>query len=60
MLHCIHTFIVVEMNNTSLHSIVRNQDKVSQAYEMFVSKKDYIPNEQRFILLLEMNKVSLC
>ena len=38
MLRCIRAF-VVETNNASLHGIVRNQDKVSQAYEISVSKK---------------------
>ena len=58
MLRCIRAFVVVETKNASLHGIVRNQDKVSQAHEISV-RNDYIPNEQRFILLLETN-VSLC
>ena len=49
----------------SLHGFVRNQEKVSQAYEMSVSKKRvhtkrttlhfFVRNGERFPLLLEMN-----
>ena len=44
----------------SLHGIVRNQERVSQAYEMSVSKKRVHTNEQRFILLLETDNAFLC
>ena len=49
----------------SLHGFVRNQEKVSQAYEMSVSKKRvhtkrttlhfFVRNGERFPLLLETN-----
>ena len=40
--------------------VVRNQERVYQAYEMSVSKKRVHTNEQCFILLLEMDNASLC
>ena len=61
MLRCIHAYVVTE----SLHGIVRNQERVSQAYETSVSKKRLhtkrttlhfvVGNEQRFPLLLGTN-----
>ena len=39
MLLCIRAFFVVETNNASLHGIVRNQDKVSQTYDLRLHTK---------------------
>ena len=38
-----------------LHGIVRNQERVSQAYKMSMSKKWVHTNQQHFPLLLERN-----
>ena len=44
----------------SLHGIVRNQEKVSQAYETSVSKKRLHTKRTTLSLLLETSNVSLC